>query len=216
MNRHLAFLFIVFAAFFPASKSSSAGDPVLNQLAKLNRIELERTAVTLARQAVTECVLRRRTIEPPQSLPAVFRKLRAGAFVTVTSKGQPRACMGTVAPTQSNLAHEIIHAAVNAAVNDPWQHPLQKGELKALQYTVSIIGQPQPLHGLGEFVVDRDGLMVRQGSRSAVVLPGEAKTASYALAKARRKAGLKPGEHAQLWRLPVTRLASEHLKAGSG
>jgi len=205
VKRWVGLLLAPLVVTFATSTARSAGDPVLARLAKLNRPELERAAVSLARAAVMQYVVHRRVIEPPRSLPAAFRRLRAGAFVTVTVKGRSRACMGAVAPTQSNLAREIIQAAVNAAGNDPWHRPLRREELKALEYTVSISGQPRRMRAPGELVADR-GLMVRLGTRSAVVLPGEAKTASYALREAKRKAGIKPGEHAELWRFPVLRL----------
>ena len=214
-SRH-GLLLVLMVVALAATEARSAGDPVLAQLAKLNRTQLQRAALSLAREAITQYVLRRRVIRPSKSLPAAFRRLRAGAFVTVIVKGRSRACMGAVAPTQSDLAREIIQAAVNAASDDPWHRPLRREELKDLEYTVSICGEPRRMHTLGELVADRDGLMVRLGIRGSVVLPGEAKTASYALHEARRKAGIKPGEHPEWWRFPVMRLTETHPSGRRG
>jgi AMMECR1 domain-containing protein len=53
--------------------------------------------------------------------------------------------------------------------------------------------------------VRREGLLLRSGDRSAVILPGEAKTADWALREARRKAGLTPKDRAQLLSFPAVR-----------
>ena len=48
----------------------------------------------------------------------------AGVFVSLKKQGQLRGCIGTILPTQSDAATEIIRNAVSAATADP-QHFVQ-------------------------------------------------------------------------------------------
>jgi len=125
---------------------------------------------------------------------------RCGAFVVLVSDGRTRACAGTLRPTCPNAAQEIIAAAAMAAAGDPWHPPLRSRDLKTAQVQVFLVGQISPLRSIGELQVAREGLLARRGPRSGVILPGEARTASWALREARRKAGLHPGERADLFR----------------
>jgi AMMECR1 domain-containing protein len=87
-----------------------------------------------------------------------------------------------------------------AAAGDPWHLPLRSRDLKTAQVQVFLVGQMSPLRSIGELQVAREGLLARRGPRSGVILPGEARTASWALREARRKAGLRPSERADLFR----------------
>jgi hypothetical protein len=52
----------------------------------------------------------------------------------------------------------------------------------------------------------RDGLLVRMGQRTGVVLPGEARTARWAYREACRKASVRPGQEPELFRFEALRL----------
>jgi AmmeMemoRadiSam system protein A len=97
-------------------------------------------------------------------------------FVTLTSKGQLRGCIGTLSPTDP-LAESVRHNAVHAAFHDPRFAPLTEEELDRIRIEVSILSEPQPLpYSNAEDLVQklrphRDGVIIRQGFASATFLP---------------------------------------------
>ena len=56
----------------------------------------------------------------------------AGVFVSLKKQGQLRGCIGTILPTQSDAATEIIRNAVSAATADPRFPRVQPQELVEL------------------------------------------------------------------------------------
>jgi len=147
----------------------------------------------------------------PQS---ALKRLRCGAFVILAARDGTRACAGTVRPSCASAAQEIIAAAEMAAAGDPWHAPLQARDLARGRVEVCLAGPPVPLRSITELNVARDGLLVQSGPRSAVILPGEARTASWALREARRKAGLRPSERADLFRFSAIRWREMEPSAG--
>jgi AMMECR1 domain-containing protein len=156
-----------------------------------------REALLIARRALEVEVTGRGRIPQPQS---PLKKHCCGAFVVLVSEGRTRACAGTLRPTCPNAAQEIAAAAAMGAAGDPWHPPLRSRDLKTAQVQVFLVGQVSPLRSIGELQAAREGLLARRGPRSGVILPGEARTASWALREARRKAGLRPSERADLFR----------------
>ena len=57
-----------------------------------------------------------------EPVPAELKQ-PAGVFVSLKKQGQLRGCIGTILPTQSDAATEIIRNAVNAATADPRPPP---------------------------------------------------------------------------------------------
>ena len=107
----------------------------------------------LAKQAVENYVKERKVISLPHNLPEEFLTRKAGVFVTIEKnlRGLPRSqaklvlrgCIGTYLPTQENIAQEIIHNAVAAAIEDYRFGPIQKEELSQLSYVVYILSEPE-------------------------------------------------------------------------
>lgn len=151
--------------------------------------ELARQASALAKWAV-ECRLRGEdTRKPPMSLDRIFTR-RAGVFVTINKDGKSRGCWGTIEPMHKDITREIIENAIGAATSDLRQKPLQPHELSQVTFCISIMGPLRPVERISELAPERLGLLVRNGSREGILLPGEAKTAGWQLAECKRKAGL--------------------------
>lgn len=152
--------------------------------------EIVRQATKLARWSV-ECRLRGEDAnKPPIKLHPIFKR-RSGIFVTILKNGKPRGCMGTIEPVQPDITKEIIVNAAKAAASDLRQKPLQPHELSKVTFCVAVIGPLKPVRGIGDLAPDKLGLLVRSGSQSGILLPGEAKTASWQIKECKRKAGLK-------------------------
>ena len=132
---------------------------------------------------------------------------RAGVFVSLKKNGQLRGCIGTILPTQSSAAKEIIRNAVSAATEDPRFEPVEPAELAELEVSVDILGNPERVDSLDKLDPRRYGVIVRHGGRSGVLLPDleGIDSASEQVAIACRKAGIYPDQTVELYRFEVVR-----------
>lgn len=144
--------------------------------------------------------------EPSGTLPAELTN-RAGVFVSLKKHGQLRGCIGTILPTQSSAAREIIRNAVSAATEDPRFDRVTPSELDELDISVDILGTPERIDSLDKLNPKQYGVIVRHGSRSGVLLPDleEIDTAEEQVNIACRKAGIDPDESVDLYRFQVVR-----------
>ena len=149
----------------------------------------------------------RRITEIPEDLPEELKKRRAGAFVSIHKQGQLRGCIGTIAPTQDSLAREIVWNAVSACSRDPRFDPIRPEELKWLEISVDVLGEPEDIASEEELDVKRYGVIVSSGRRRGLLLPDldGVDTPERQVDIARRKAGIGPNEKVKLQRFEVVR-----------
>jgi AmmeMemoRadiSam system protein A len=119
--------------------------------------------VQLARRTIESYVHHKRRIDPPEELTPEMQR-QAGAFVTIHRHGQLRGCIGTIQPTYSNVAEEVIHNAISAATHDPRFHPIESDELKDLDIKVDILSEPEPVDSTDELDPKRYGLIVQSAN----------------------------------------------------
>lgn len=160
--------------------------------------ELTKQATKLARWAVESRLHGDDTSKLPFKVHPLLKK-RAGVFVTITKDNNPRGCMGTIEPMQPNAAREIIASALGAAFSDSRRKPLEPRELTKVRFHVSIAGPMRPVAGMSDLAPERLGLLVRNGSQAGILLPGEAKTASWQIRECKRKAGIPAGMSVQMF-----------------
>ena len=163
--------------------------------------------VRLARQTVERYVRSHQTPAMPDGLPAELTGTRAGAFVSIHKQGRLRGCIGTIAPTQSCLAEEIVQNAVSAASRDPRFDPIRPEELEWLEISVDVLGAPEDVASEAELDVKRYGVIVSRGMRRGLLLPDldGVDTVEQQVDIARRKAGIGPDEPVKLQRFEVVR-----------
>ena len=131
---------------------------------------------------------------------AQFHK-RAGVFVTLSFRGQTRACWGSVDPQEDSIAKSTVYATI-AALTKEYRFPSVKhSQWKQLKIQVTVIKSIEPMSSIAFQNPLADGLLVRAGGRGAVLLPGEVIDAHYQLVKCKLKAGIKSGDPCQLYRL---------------
>ncbi|MDD5342688.1 MAG: AmmeMemoRadiSam system protein A [Patescibacteria group bacterium] len=165
----------------------------------------------LAKQAIQAYLRDKKVIKSPSSLPGELLKTRAAVFVTLHFKGDLRGCIGTLAPAQDNVALEIIHNAISAAVNDFRFLPLTLPELEQTEISVSILSQPQPTT-IERLDPKKFGVIVRSNSKVGVLLPDieGVETVEEQIQIACQKAGIKyPKEPFELSCFTVTLHKSE-------
>ena len=104
-------------------------------------------------------------------MPAELISRRAGAFVSIHEHGKLRGCIGTISPVRDCLAQEIIDNAVSASTRDPRFDPIRPAELKWLEISVDVLGDPEPVSSPDELDVKRYGVIVTKGRKRGLLLP---------------------------------------------
>jgi AMMECR1 domain-containing protein len=144
-----------------------------------------------------------------QALPSPFEK-PLGLFVTAKKDGEVLGCMGTIQPRQARLADEIFFNLQKAFSQDPRHRPISQYQVEDMEIFLTAVDHPERVEDRDILNPARDSILLRHGSKEAVVLAGEAKTLRYMLALAKSKAGIKTGESFQIYRLS-TRILSVKL-----
>lgn len=169
--------------------------------------------LALARHAFDTYARTRTVIDPPSPIPAFLRQ-RSGVFISTMRWGAPRTCMGTLYPTQPDLAEEIIENAAASAGRDRRFKPVKISELPQLNLIVSIVGTPHPITPTEAETLDpaTDGLVVKAGPRYGVVLSGETKYRPNLLAWGRIRAGAKLNTPVELFQIHDLRFMESQFK----
>ncbi|HEV3470874.1 MAG TPA: AmmeMemoRadiSam system protein A [Pyrinomonadaceae bacterium] len=162
----------------------------------------------LARRAVETFVLEKRILQAGEALSPPFLDAAAGCFVCIKTAGRLRGCIGTIRPTRSSLAEEIIVNAIGAATRDPRFPPVSGRELPLLRYSVDVLEEPEPTR-MEDLDPAEFGVIVEDntGRRRGLLLPAldGVETVSEQIRIAAGKAGIPLGEPLQLYRFRVRR-----------
>ncbi|MFA4849166.1 MAG: TIGR00296 family protein [Methanoregula sp.] len=129
-------------------------------------------AIRLARGALEHAVGKKP--KPGLKLTPVFNAKR-GVFVTLTSGGELRGCIGLPYPVMP-LGEAIEHAAKAAALEDPRFPPVSNNELTTIDLEVTILTVPvpllcEPVERPANIIVGKHGLIVRGMGTSGLLLP---------------------------------------------
>ncbi len=164
--------------------------------------------ISLARRAVIDYVSQKKRASIPSGLPDEMLNKRAGVFVSIHKNGKLRGCIGTICPTESSVACEIVENAIRASSRDPRFPPVEKEELPALSISVDILGPTEKISSKDELDVKRYGVIVSRGYRRGLLLPNleGVDSAAAQISIARQKAGIpEDGRAVDLERFEVVR-----------
>ncbi len=135
-----------------------------------------------------------------EKIPKEYYK-PAGVFVTLSKDGKTRACWGSVYPNHPNIVESTVYTTIDALKKDYRYKSVSSSEWKNLKPQVTVVEEIEPIVSIKSQNPFRDGLMLRAGAKSAVILPGEVSDAYYQLIKCKLKAGVRQGEAYQLYRM---------------
>lgn len=179
--------------------------------------------VKLAKNAINEFVKNGKVLKLSDDLPKEILEKRAGTFVSIHTKrgltrndnttridaeGELRGCIGTILPTKSCVAEEIIDNAISACSRDYRFSPVTRDELDDLEISVDVLGEPEPIQSLANLEPQKYGVIVKtDDGRSGLLLPDleGVDSPELQIAIARQKAGITPSEPVYLYRFEVTR-----------
>jgi hypothetical protein len=130
--------------------------------------------VQTARKIVTEFVKNQRKLAFDEKLKSRF-SFESGIFVTLNIVNDLRGCIGF--PLPRRLDDALPEAAIAAAAQDPRFPPVKLSELDKITFEVTILTPPteikvdDPQQLPLKIKIGRDGLIVKQGYSSGLLLP---------------------------------------------
>ena len=162
--------------------ASEQGNPKKNieetAMADTDKLTEEEGAylLSVARETIEHSLLDQKEQDTSNSdLSGKFLEHR-GTFVTLTTGGNLRGCIGHIIP-QESLIEGIRVNAMNAAFRDPRFPPLNETEWPRVKVEISILTDPKPLDYsdaddlLKKLRPEIDGVIIRKGFRQSTFLP---------------------------------------------
>lgn len=162
------------ASFSKKGATKSLFDEIISKRrAKIENIRKnEDEYIRLARESLEFYVKHRKYMDYiPEYVTDRMLKERAGVFVSIKKEGNLRGCIGTIYPTQENIAKEIIKNAVAAGFHDPRFEEVEKYELNDLVYDVDILSTPEKVNSVYDLDPRKYGVIVKKGFRQGLLLP---------------------------------------------
>jgi len=163
--------------------------------------------VTLARDTIHYYIKNGKKPEMPENLAEDMYIKQSGVFVSIKREGMLRGCIGTMIPTKSSIAEEIIDNAIEAATNDDRFSEIGEVEFDDLEINVDILSALQKIKSVDELDINRYGIVVSNDSKTGLLLPNidGVKDVNHQVAIALEKAGIKDKEEYSIHRFMVER-----------
>ncbi len=138
-------------------------------------IEDGKILVKTARSIVTEFLKTGKKINLDEKFKEHY-SFNAGVFVTINNPTGLRGCIGYPLPDKK-LYNALEDAAIAAATDDPRFSPVGSEELDSIRFEVTVLTPPKKIEVtdskeyMSKIKVGRDGLIVRNGFYSGLLLP---------------------------------------------
>ncbi|MCM8764091.1 MAG: AMMECR1 family protein [Candidatus Omnitrophica bacterium] len=158
-------------------------------------VSVSNTAFFLCRKAIENYLETGEKIQIP-NLPEIFKR-HIPVFVSLKKSNQTRGCAGTFF-TEKSLAENLVDFSVVAATQDFRYRVVDKQELKEIKIQITIPEQSCEIRCISFYNPETEGLIVEKDGRQGIVLPGEAKTAEYALKIGLKNAGIEADRDVRL------------------
>ncbi len=158
--------------------------------------------------------LARNTIAGKLGLPLPYRDLelnesvfkeKFGAFVTLHIKGGLRGCIGYIVGIKE-ITETIIDMSKASAFDDPRFASLKKEEFEKIDIEVSILSPIEDVKNVSDIVIGRDGLIIKKGYKSGLLLPQVAVEQKWNLEEFLFNTCLKAGLSPQSWKEKDTKI----------
>ncbi len=133
------------------------------------------TIVKTARKTVTEFLTNGTKLKLNDKFKEDF-SFKSGVFVTLNNSLGLRGCIGYPLPDRQ-LFTALEDASIAAATEDPRFPPVKKEELDTMIFEVTVLTPPEkilvdnPQQYLSEVKIGRDGLIIKYGFNSGLLLP---------------------------------------------
>ncbi len=143
--------------------------------------------------------------------PAVFlEKFQRACFVTFFSGKRVIACFGGFYPREGNIAREIDENVGMALRLDPRARSIDRKTALAADVQVTFPGEPEAVRSYLQVNPLREGLLVENDHNGVAIVPGEAKTSSWAFREAMKRLGEKDPARVKLSRFRAFAVSSRN------
>jgi len=131
-----------------------------------------------------------------------------GVFVTLKTPDaagrlQLRGCIGTIVGREP-LCQGVRRYAKEAAFHDPRFYPLSEEEFDEIEIEISVLTPLRTVASYNDIVLGQDGIVLRNGFRSAVFLPQVAPEQGWTLEETLSHLSMKAGLPMVAWKDPET------------
>jgi AmmeMemoRadiSam system protein A len=126
-------------------------------------------------------------------------KEEMGAFVTLKKKGRLRGCIGHVEANKP-LYEVVSEMAITAATQDPRFSPVTLDELSEIDIEISVLSPLKKVNNIEEIKVGRDGLVIKKGFASGLLLPQVPVEWGWSREEFLRQVSLKAGLPPDAWK----------------
>ncbi|MCD6228846.1 MAG: AmmeMemoRadiSam system protein B [Candidatus Omnitrophica bacterium] len=149
------------AVIYKKDKEDAMSD---HQLTKDEKVTLLKIARATLESYLKEGKLPKFEVDSPRL------KEKRGVFVTLKKEGDLRGCIGRIV-ADTPLYEAVSKMAIESATGDPRFPPVRWEELKDIEIEISVLSPFEKVESLDEIQVGRDGLMIRKGLYSGLLLP---------------------------------------------
>ena len=175
-----------------------AGD--LDAYRRIKGTGTERQVLELARRTIQSYLKKQEKPSQDFRLEEPWPGGQAGVFVTLVKDRAVRACVGDFFPQQEGFLDAVIKTAAESTYLDARSKPISPEELGRIRIIISVAGPRIPVSDPDTIDFRNYGLLVKQGDRAAVFLPGEAKTTIWGLKTIMKRAGITRGPETEYYR----------------
>ena len=130
--------------------------------------EEKKTLLNIVRKTL-ESYLSSRKI-PQFQVESERLKEKRMVFVTLKKHGQLRGCIGRIV-ADTPLYKAVSQVAIDSALHDPRFAAVRYEELDDIEIEISVMTPFEEVKNLDDIKVGRDGLMIRKGFNSGLLLP---------------------------------------------
>ena len=140
--------------------------------------------------------------------PVFLAQIQHGCFVTFFSGKRVIACFGSFYPCTGSVAGEIEENVRMALISDSRARSIDRRIAMAADVQVTFPGELRAITSHAEVNPAREGLLVENESGGVAIVPGEAKTASWAFREAMRRLGEKDRSRVRLFKFKACAVSS--------
>ena len=145
----------------------------------------------IARESI-QAMLNKKEYAPPSMAENELLESHKGAFVTLTINGELRGCIGQIKGRQP-LVKTIAEMAQAAAFDDPRFAELTQDEFDQAEIEISVLTPLERVKDFDLIRIGRDGLMIKLGYNSGLLLPQVASERSWNATQFLEQTCLKAG-----------------------
>lgn len=157
----------------------------------------QKELLKIARQTLEDYLKNNKTPEIEVTSPNLTR--HQGAFVTLKKNGELRGCIGHI-ESDKPLYKVVSEMAIAAATQDPRFPPVTYDELSEIKIEISVLSPIRKVNDIREIVVGRDGLIIRKGFASGLLLPQVPVEWGWNRNEFLRQVSLKAGLEPDAWK----------------